>query len=748
MDSRDFLRIVTAFADSPANIDLEKGTFLVEIRGELIEGELLTREGQLFVSESGESAPANRWIINRIARLQLLADRLLEHVPEERFFVVPEGTLLDTLEDVPEDNINEIEDSAGALVRRLDRRLAGTTFLCYLTSDAGEGKTTLINQVAREQARAYKEKRTDWLLLPVPLGGRTLLRFDDVIIGTLVNRFRFQLWYYEALIELVRMGIVIPALDGFEEMFIESSTGEAVSALGNLVRNLQSSGTVLIAARKAYFEYKSFETQAKLYDTIEKGSVATARLGIRRWGKGQFLQYASKRGIQSGDQIYDDVAQRLGPQHPILTRAVLIARLVEVASSVTDRKALLDKLGAAPQEFYAQFVQTILDREIREKWIDRSGEPHRPLLSEEEHYHLLSLLAQEMWANSTDALGEDVLDLISDLFSEQSRKAAAISRQIKERLKQHALINRLNHGKGTYRFDHEEFQSFFLGWGIAYMTMHGSPSDVRRLLEPEVLPPQAADTAAHFLRSKARVQPDIISQYEALCAREGTASLLRENCGAIVIRLVDGWQKSNQKLASFSFPVDALSGRKFFNIYFDGCYFQPTSLEGSSLQDCGFVKCVVERLDLGGTFSVNGTVLSDTQVLSLGLPNGETHLYDPADIGRRLVTYGFSIVKETREDTTPVPRPPDQELQAAQRVFRAFLRATEINENVIRLKAGKRWEYVLDELTRGGVLELVPYRGGGVQKRFRLAAKMRPIERALRECDGTLEDFIAKMKGS
>src|SRR4029077_1840672 len=96
----------------------------------------------------------------------------------------------------------------------LSRRPAGATSVLYLTSDAGEGKTTLINHLALKQAQRYKEKTTDWLLVPIPLGGRTFLRFDDVVVAALVNRLRFQLFYYDAFLELVRLGVLVPAFAG------------------------------------------------------------------------------------------------------------------------------------------------------------------------------------------------------------------------------------------------------------------------------------------------------------------------------------------------------------------------------------------------------------------------------------------------------------------------------------------------------------------------------------------------------
>ena len=73
---------------------------------------------------------------------------------------------------------------------------------------------------------------------------------------------------------MVKSGVIIPALDGFEEMLVETASGEAVSALGNLVRLLESSGSLLISAREAYFDYKGLNTQVRLYDTLASGEVA------------------------------------------------------------------------------------------------------------------------------------------------------------------------------------------------------------------------------------------------------------------------------------------------------------------------------------------------------------------------------------------------------------------------------------------------------------------------------------------
>ena len=254
--------MLKAFADKPDDLDITRGTLLLQVREELLDAKVTQRAGELSVEENGRVWPAARWIVERVARVPLLADRILSYVEEPDNFVSPAATLLDQLEYAKNLADQDVSLASQCAIEILGRRLAGTSSVLYLTSDAGEGKTTLINYMARRQAEAYKTGKSDWILVPIPLGGRAFLRFDDVVIAALVNRLRFQWWYFDAFIELVRLGVVVPAFDGFEEMFVEGTSGEALSALGSLMRSLKSSGSTLIAARKAYFEYQSFKNQA------------------------------------------------------------------------------------------------------------------------------------------------------------------------------------------------------------------------------------------------------------------------------------------------------------------------------------------------------------------------------------------------------------------------------------------------------------------------------------------------------
>lgn len=739
----DFKRILTSFADNEADLDISKGTLLVQVRDELIEATLHQQGGQLTVDEGGQRLPAFNWLVNRIARVPLLAERILSYVPEAVGFVTPSARLLDQPDFAKSADEIAHADATTCALAVLGRRPAGTTSVLYLTSDAGEGKTTLINHLARHQASEFKAKRTDWILVPIPLGGRAFLRFDDVVVAALVNRLRFQLLYYDAFLELVRLGVLVPAFDGFEEMIISSSSGEAISAVGNLVRSLSSSGSVLIAARKAYFDYHSFKSQARLFDAIGTDSVAFARLALDRWSRDQFLAYASNRGLANGSDTYSAVAARLRHDHPLLTRAVLVRRLVDVASATPQLTDLLDHIGGAPQHYFFQFVNAIVEREAHEKWIDQSGEPHQPLMSVEEHHELLAMVAQEMWLSATDALRTDVLGVIAEVFADSRKKAPAMVRQIRDRLKQEHALLISGATTGTLAFDHEDFREFYLGEAVGRAIVRGAQSDVRSLLQAGLLPWSAIDEALLHLRRHSAQPGSSIALLQVLASAETGSSLVRENCGALTIGIVS--ETEGAELTSMNFPEDALRGRTLTKLVVRDSYFQASSLAATRLVSCSFHNCRFERLELHADTEASA-VLDACEVAMIVRIDRDEQIFDPAQIRSTLAQAGFEIRSAGQEKLPIAASEPDVELWLVERMMRIFLRANQVNEDVIRTKLGVRagefFDNVLPNLLRVGMLEAIPYLGHGNQRRFRMRVQMHKLHTALVECGGSFERFL------
>ena len=204
------------------------------------------------------------------------------------------------------------------------------------------------------------------------------------------------------------------------------------------------------------------------------------------------------------------------------------------------------------------------------------------------------------------------------------------------------------------------------------------------------------------------------------------------------------WSVRGTEVRSLSFPPDALVGRSISHVAFVDCRFQPTRLDQGVGQDVVFERCEFERLDVD-VESLHGVSFTDCKIHSLIPQGADTGIFDPKTIQGYLRSLGAQGQEELH---LPVAVEPALELSL--KVIRFFRRSTELGENTIKARLGKRGKEFLDgavePLQKAGVLRLVPHQGSGVQRRFRLTVPMRKIETAEAACDGRFEDFLKKIQ--
>jgi hypothetical protein len=763
MDITEFKLVLTSFADVPSDVDMRRGKVVAQIRDELIEVDISytqSNEHQLLITENEQQYPARGWLLNRIARLPQLADRLITYTtitPDQNTrspFVVPSGRMTpdlsvatDTLEDSP------VSDSVESIMEYANKPLPGATSVLYITSDAGEGKTTIINRATNLQAIHYKEKNATSLIVPIALGGKAFLNFDDAVIAMLVNKLRFNYLYFDAFIQLVRMGAIVPAFDGYEEMLVEGSKGEAISALGNIVQALDSRGTIFIAARRAFFDYLSFKTQARLMDAIGDRSASFSRLALDRWNKEQFCKYGHLRQVKDPESIYETVSARLGVDHPLLTRAVLVKRLFDVTGERVDQAELSAMLGSNPHDYFFTFVDAIVKREASEKWLEKvTGDIKVPLLEIEEHHELLANIAQEMWLSSTNSLRYDILDVIVELFADGRQKKATVVRQIKERIKQHSLLSSEMSKGLAIAFDHEDFQNFYLGECLGRLLARQVRSDLQTFLSANLLSVAAVEQSIqHLNRNKAKMDA-VATTLMAINSSETGFSFCKENCGALAIRVAECISvEAPLVLRSMFFPVDALAGKHLKNVVFDQCNFQPTSTSMSSLANIRFINCEFERIELN--FDNNevfeNSVFSDCKIESM-VSQDDDYSFDPTQIVAWLMSAGAQVSDSTYLVVNhPIAK--DERLKILERFLRVFLRSTQVDEDIIRLRLGNAaaprfFSEVLPALLERGVLEDVPWKGKGSQRRYKLMRQMLEVSDALERAQGSFDGFLLQLQ--
>jgi hypothetical protein len=131
------------------------------------------------------------------------------------------------------------------------------------------------------------------------------------------------------------------------------------------------------------------------------------------------------------------------------------------------------------------------------------------------------------------------------------------------------------------------------------------------------------------------------------------------------------------------------------------------------------------------------------------LPEDE-YSFEPLQIDAWLRWAGATILGASAADTT-MPETPDQNLKLLERFLRIFLRNTQIDEDVVRIRLGngaapRFFDGVLPALIDAGVLEEVTWKGRGVQRRYKLLRPMSDLSDALEQASGSFDQLLSAIR--
>jgi hypothetical protein len=111
---------------------------------------------------------------------------------------------------------------------------------------------------------------------------------------------------------------------------------------------------------------------------------------------------------------------------------------------------------------------------------------------------------------------------------------------------------------------------------------------------------------------------------------------------------------------------------------------------------------------------------------------------------------GFTLGDQHAERAAPIRVDLDDETELVERLLRTLLRSTQVNEETLRRRFGRRanrfFDDVLPALLRVGALEEIPYLGSGQGRRFRLAIPMTMCEEALADSGGRFDRFLGAVE--
>lgn len=749
-----FVRILKNFADDPEDVIVEKGTIVCKVNRMETTLTLTDKDDILYCDDGTRSIKAILWIERYLARLDVLAERILSEIPQEENFVsVPSVKELPTGESV------ECSSTTDSLWTDLAKKPFCTSAI-YLQSNAGDGKTIVMNRLARKTAEAYKRGEIHFLFLPMELGGQPFMRFDDFFIGELARKFRFRDYYFNSILELVKLNLLVLGLDGFEEMSVEGKDDKVISSLGELLALFESQGKIVISARKAFYEF-ALENRAALGDVMQQREIEFSAYRLMPWSETQFKALMESYSFSASEisETYDRLLKHFDAKHPILTRPVLAHKLVDyIYAKNGEYDHELDQIEASSDDVNQSkvlddFIRVLLHREATIKWIsvskDKGG---KQLLKLEDHYQVLQYLAEEMWVTRTEFVRRDFLKEWMGIVCGELRVGVEATRACQEKILYHAF---LRNEATQYAFCHEAFGMYFLGRQIGcYLAEDSYGSQIMQLLSIEVLPHAVIDEAAYHL---AFLKKDFAAISQKLHQLKGGISRntpLGQNVGALLLAYRFSLNCVQLCVLQDLYLAESAVYRvSLKHVKFEHCLFGTVHIaENREWDSVEFVDSQIEAIEVDNGVARVRNVQIDEKSVPAKLVLHSDEIYNPVTICRKLREIGFEMPCETAGVEDVQGREPEvsEELRVLLKVVQFYSRTYFITENLFSRKFGAEWGHVkrdvFPKFIENQILEVGDCQHSSKMEGYRMICPLSKISYAQKLAKGNFETFLRELK--
>lgn len=533
----------------------------------------------------------------------------------------------------------------------------GATRVVLLRGAAGAGKTVALRHLAQRQADLYLNRDAGFLYLYIDAQARYLARLDDAVALVLQDlNARFT---YRALSTLTRHGLVVPIIDGFDELIGAGAGGEAIDALTQFLARLDGRGVTIASARSTYFDFSRIRTSADRFGA-GGASFAIVPAELQEWTEREMCAYLGKNdqyrtlGANSAAEALRTLEETFCGDggSGLLSTPFFLAAAVEVA-----REPSAAAGGARP-------IRRIIDSFVRREVGKLLNTGDEPILSEEGHRRFLGMLAEEMWRQERRELDGTSVEIIAELLAEEVGMSDGDLRAFVAHVSSYAFLTtgRAANGPRMLAFTHEYYYAFFVARLLAEELVDGE--DVTGLLgHSRISPTIAAEFAEHVNEEGAEFVASVLRSLSTRRVPVPTRETNRANAGALYAAL-----------AGRRGPIDGLH---LYDASFTGADFRDTVQRNVRVENCDFVDPDFRGADWtfqatrGSTFSRLAVDAGRTRLEGLrveigadlvGLRDGGGRTeYSPGKMAAICRKIGIPVP----DDDLPPPPPPLSELAEA-----------------------------------------------------------------------------------
>lgn len=480
----------------------------------------------------------------------------------------------------------------------ITEREPDATTVVFVNGDAGSGKTEAIKQLVYAQAKRYAEGEADFLYLYVNAQGRALARLDEAL-ATEIQDLRASSLTYHVVPSLTRNGVLIPIIDGFDELLGVLGYEDSFSSLRRFLDDLNGRGAIIASARSTYYQQEFLHRSGR--QSMSQKALIIDPIDILPWSETEFRSYIDKRFAQEfhPEIPLDSFRESMRLAFAASENAGLQGKPFFVSKTAD---LILARVHVPASNLIGELVAGYVERERTEKLLDRNG---GPLLTAAEINQFVQSVSEEMWLTETRTLDSESVRLLAELSFpgvDISSEAQAI---LKERAPTMAFFSPAS-GRGRVEFEHSLFFSFFLSNIITKSFCDGT--DVLYFtLSRGVLPENSASFAANQLFEKqfelkkiAETCSDVarIAVIKSPQARENAGSIfsaaIRTALSSKAASEVEGLSVAYLVFSGERFGSGTISSLKIDHSEFNACDFTGIKMIDCEAQDTQMRDIVVD----------------------------------------------------------------------------------------------------------------------------------------------------------
>lgn len=659
---QQYVQEILSFADDENDVVLNGNRIIFERFGQIIEIELVERDDKVLVNYNGHEVPYKTFLSKELAHLDVMASRIKQkYLIENEIYVDAKALMLKG------DNYNEGE-ALKLLIDECRETQDFATKICFVTADAGHGKTILLKKMQYEMAKDYLEGKSNSLFWHIDLHGRDLLRLNEAMMYE-IGVLRLSGIYYSSIVTLIRNGLIVLAIDGFDELAAEIGGEKVLSSLSNLVTELDGLGTIIAASRRTFFNTQDYLIRSRLLQSNISLGCEFNELKLYNWGKEQCVQYLSYY-FDKGKAIdeYDKMSSvlRNTKNHPILERPFLFTKMVSYAQNYDPQMLPSEFLKAGGDEFESlnKVIEAFLKREVQ-KWNYYDKQSGQPYLTFEQHIELLSEIAQEMWRSQKDYVSVETIQYITSFLMDTWSKDISLRTQIIRMVESHAFMVIAEVGDKYRRFDHEEFKDYFIAQYLKRLLKRALDSKDFTPVRSFLYLSQMQESVARYLFMMLDIEErlPIVNGLLQMKSEVWKPTYLQPNVGIILPYMLNDCSSNSRIVVDCNLTFSSLifENKTLRNIEFKGCNFINISFRNTKLTDIVFSNCTFSDIRFfteSSNIFINVSI-DDASVINMVTKIDETRNesyseYSPNNINSFLWKRGINRNNQKEQQTISV----------------------------------------------------------------------------------------------